>query len=51
MDIQKELEKQAKQFEPRKSERICYNQPRKINGKDTYIQPSPCGKTTIQRSY
>ena len=47
--IQNLLNEQGKLFEPRKTERICYNQPRKINGKDTYIQPSPCEKTTVQR--
>jgi hypothetical protein len=47
--IQGKLNRLARQFQPRKSERICYNQPRRIAGRDTYIQPGPCDKTNSQR--
>ena len=39
MDIQKELEKQGKQFEPKKTEKIVYIQPQKRNGRVEYVQP------------
>jgi len=37
--IQSELNKLDKQFQPKKTERIVYQQPARINGKDTYRQP------------
>ena len=39
MKIQNALNKLAKKFQPRKSPRISYQQPARINGKDTYRQP------------
>ena len=42
MNLQKELEKQAKLFEPKETERICYQQPKEVNGRTEYQQPSPC---------
>ena len=39
MDLQSKLDEQAKQFEPKKTERIVYQQPQQINGRVEYVQP------------
>jgi hypothetical protein len=39
MKIQSELDKLDKRFKPRKGTRVVYQQPARINGKDTYRQP------------
>lgn len=37
--IQNKLNEQAKQFQPKKTERISYQQPQQKNGRVEYIQP------------
>jgi hypothetical protein len=37
--IQNELNKLNRQFQPKKGTRVVYQQPARINGRDTYRQP------------
>lgn len=39
MKIQSELDKLDKKFQPKQGKRVVYQQPVRINGKDTYRQP------------
>ena len=38
-NLQGKLSAQGRQFQPRKSERITYQQPQRKNGRIEYIQP------------
>ena len=44
MKLQNQLNKQGRLFEPRKSERITYRQPKRVDGRIIYQQPRREGK-------